>query len=81
MCHVRPCDCFLLECGHKVYCKECAMKAKETGGKCPLCRFPIDDISTGFNIGEDDTCIIYFENKGDCMIQPCGHIGVCEKKK
>lgn len=44
MCHVNLCDCFLLACGHKVDCKECLMKAKEAGGKCPLCRFPIDDI-------------------------------------
>lgn len=72
-------DCYILECGHKVFCKDCAIKAKENHENCPLCRFPIKDISTVFAVSEDDLCIICCENKGDSLVLPCGHMGLCSE--
>lgn len=79
MCKKKDRDCYLLECGHQVYCTECAKKALEEKQRCPLCRFPIEKVSSGFKVSDDDTCIVCVENKADCMILPCGHVGLCEK--
>lgn len=76
-CKDKKCDCYVLDCGHKVYCKECADSALKNHENCPLCRFPIVNVSNGFGVSKDDTCIICCENAPDCIILPCGHMGVC----
>lgn len=77
-CNHEERKCFLLNCGHKVYCQKCAEEALKNGEKCPVCRLPIFDINEGFTT-EDDTCNICCEKKADCMVMPCGHIGFCQK--
>ncbi|KAK8876239.1 hypothetical protein M9Y10_006433 [Tritrichomonas musculus] len=76
-CNEKQRDHYLLDCGHKVYCKECAMMAHQNKENCPLCRFPITGVSGGFGVSKDEMCIICFENKADSIILPCGHMGVC----
>lgn len=76
-CNKNERNCFLLECGHKVYCKECAEEALNNKEKCPLCRFNIEKVSVGFETSDNDNCTICFENKSDCILLPCGHMGVC----
>lgn len=76
-CHSKPHNCFLVDCGHNVYCKECAEQALKKKEACPLCRWPIVDISVGFDTSNDDTCVICLTNKPNCIILPCGHMGVC----
>lgn len=76
-CHVKKRNCFLLNCGHKAFCQECAEIALKNNEHCPLCRFQIVNVSDGFGSSFDDTCIICCENRPDCIILPCGHIGVC----
>ncbi|KAK8839491.1 hypothetical protein M9Y10_031847 [Tritrichomonas musculus] len=76
-CSKKPRDYHLLECGHKVYCKDCAELALKNHENCPLCRFPIVNVSSGFGASNEDTCIICCEKKSDCIILPCGHMGCC----
>lgn len=76
-CKKKKRNCYLLHCGHKAYCQECAELALKNGEKCPLCRFPIMSVSNGFGINNDDSCIICCENHADCIILPCGHMGTC----
>ena len=78
-CKSKPHNCFLLECGHNVYCKECAELALNNKELCPLCRWNIDKISPGFNTSEDNKCIIYFENEPNSIVLPCGHLGICSE--
>lgn len=78
-CHKKPYCCFLVQCGHKVYCKECAELALKNHEACPLCRFPIENISTGFEVSSDNKCIICMSNQEDSIIMPCGHMGVCSE--
>lgn len=77
-CKQKERKCFLLNCGHKVYCQECAEEALHSHQNCPLCRLPIDDINKGF-ITKDEICDICCERKADCIVMPCGHIGYCHK--
>lgn len=77
-CQKKPRDCFLLECGHKVYCKECAEQALKNKEMCPLCRFPIENVTTGFTAGNDDVCVICLDKPANCIIVPCGHVGFCK---
>lgn len=76
-CGVKKSDCYVLDCGHKIFCKECADLALKNGENCPLCRFPIVNVSNGFGVSKDEACIICCENSADCIILPCGHMGVC----
>lgn len=76
-CNRNKRDCFLVDCGHKVYCKSCADKALKNKEFCPLCRFPIIDMSVGFEATNDNMCIICFDNKVDAIVLPCGHMCVC----
>lgn len=77
-CNKNERDCYLMKCGHRVYCSECAKLALEKKETCPLCRFPIIQVSEGFKMNnDDDLCILCFENKPDTIIMPCGHTGVC----
>ena len=76
-CNKNKRDCFILDCGHKVYCRECAEKAKENKELCPLCRFPIVDISNVFLVSNDENCIICCDKKSDSIVLPCGHMGFC----
>lgn len=77
-CHKKSRNCFLLDCGHKVYCKECAEEALKNKELCPLCRFPIDKVTTGFTSGNDDLCVICYGKPANCIIVPCGHVGFCK---
>ena len=70
---------FLMKCGHFVYCSECAKSALKNNECCPLCRFPIDSISPGYESAEDNKCVICLENEADCVIVPCSHLGYCEE--
>lgn len=68
-CHAKPHNCFIQQCGHNVYCKECAelaLKNKENS-----------HVSIVFDASSDDTCIICMTNKQNCIIMPCSHMGVC----
>lgn len=76
-CNKNPRNCFLLDCGHKVYCKECAEKAFNNGETCPLCRFPITKVTGGFATASDDMCVICFNEPADSIVAPCGHMGIC----
>ena len=76
-CQKNPRNCFLQTCGHNVYCLDCGKKALENNESCPLCRFPIEKITTGFNGAIDTDCAICFERKADSIVFPCGHIGFC----
>lgn len=76
-CHKNPRNCFLLDCGHKVYCKSCAEEAKENNQTCPLCRFPIASVTEGFEANSDDMCVICFEKSADSIVSPCAHMGFC----
>lgn len=76
-CHKKKRDCYLLICGHKAYCKECAESALKNHENCPLCRFPIFTVSEGFGNKNEDVCLICCENHSDCIILPCGHTGTC----
>lgn len=79
-CNKNKRSVFLLDCGHKVFCNDCAQMALKNKENCPLCRFPIVKISNGFGMNiDDDSCIICLENKPDCILMPCGHMGVCSK--
>lgn len=76
-CKKNKRDCYILDCGHKVFCKECAKNAKANKEACPLCRFPVKDISNLFAVSDDDICIICCDKKSDCLVLPCGHLGMC----
>ena len=78
-CHTRPRNCFILDCSHRIFCEECAKEAVKNVEVCPLCRFPIIDYTLGFESGDDGLCVICSENKADCIIMPCGHMGFCEE--
>lgn len=77
-CKQRERKCFLLNCGHKIYCQECAEVALREHQKCPLCRLPIVDINKGF-VTKNETCDICCDKKADCIVMPCCHIGYCHK--
>lgn len=76
-CKERPRDCFLFDCGHKVYCKQCAVAACENKETCPICRFPIVKVTEGYVMSSDNTCSLCFENPADSIVTPCGHLGFC----
>lgn len=78
-CNQKPHNCFLLDCGHNVYCKECAEVALNNKENCPLCRWEIVNVSPGFNSSNDENCIICLSNEPNCIVLPCGHMGVCEE--
>ena len=78
-CHSAPRECFLVDCGHRVYCQKCADEAAKNSENCPLCRFPIAKGLVGYKCTEDGQCLICSEKKADCIILPCGHIGYCRE--
>jgi hypothetical protein len=71
-------DCFLLSCGHRVYCQECGKLACSSKEKCPLCRFPIANATPGFDSGADTLCTICCDKPPDSIVTPCGHVGCCK---
>ena len=77
-CNKNERVCYTLTCAHKVLCKECAEKAVKEEEECPLCGFPVESFVTGINCGDENgICGICFENKANCLLIPCGHIGAC----
>lgn len=76
-CNKNPRDVFLLDCGHRILCESCAKIIKDNHETCPLCRFPITGITQGYQIADDDLCIICQNTKANCIIMPCGHMGAC----
>ena len=76
-CNKNVRNCYLFECCHKVYCKECADLACQNKERCPLCRFTIDKVSEGYGMNSENLCIICCQNEPDSIIIPCGHTGVC----
>ena len=68
---------FILPCGHKALCKECAEKALSINENCPLCNLATIQISNAFDVNDDKTCIICCDNQADCIILPCGHVVAC----
>ncbi|OHT12192.1 hypothetical protein TRFO_18090 [Tritrichomonas foetus] len=77
-CNERPRNCFILDCSHRIFCEECAKQALDNKELCPLCRFPIVSTTIGYESGDDGLCVICSENKADCIIMPCGHMGFCQ---
>ncbi|KAK8885303.1 hypothetical protein M9Y10_040749 [Tritrichomonas musculus] len=45
-CRNKKRNCFLLDCGHKVFCQKCDEAAFKNKEKCPLCRFQIMKVSS-----------------------------------
>ena len=78
-CHSAPRECFLVDCGHRVYCQKCADEAAKNSENCPLCRFPVSKGLVGYKCTEDGQCLICSEKKAECIILPCGHIGYCRE--
>lgn len=76
-CEKNKRNYFLLPCGHKALCKECAEKALSNNENCPLCNLAFSQISNSFNVNDDKTCIICCDNQADCIILPCGHVVAC----
>jgi hypothetical protein len=76
-CRETPRNVFFMDCGHRVYCHECAIASKEAKEVCPLCRFPITAISMGFDADMENFCTICCENEPNSLIIPCGHLGIC----
>ena len=76
MCNKNKRNTYLLKCGHQAFCTECAEIALKNKGKCPICRFPISNISKNYD-SNDKNCIICVEKIADCIILPCGHVCAC----
>lgn len=76
-CHKNDRCCYLMNCGHKVFCKDCAEDAMKNKKECPLCLNSVDNYSFGAGENDDGLCGICFEKKADCIIIPCGHLGAC----
>ncbi|OHT12857.1 hypothetical protein TRFO_17109 [Tritrichomonas foetus] len=76
-CLKNPRNCFFSNCGHKIYCEECATEFLKGNDKCPLCRCHIDKITTGFMTSDDNNCFLCFLRPSSCIILPCGHMGFC----
>lgn len=70
-------DCFLIPCGHRIYCEQCAQEAIAANKECPLCRFKIFSETKVFNSKEE--CIICRTNHSDSIVLPCGHACFCSK--
>lgn len=63
--------CFLLNCGHKCFCKRCADSLMNNKNMfCPICLNQIENCSKG--IIADEMCVICYEKKPNCIIVPCG---------
>jgi parallel beta-helix repeat protein len=77
-CNALPRAAFLMDCGHRVYCEQCAKNAKEAKELCPLCRFPIANTTLGYEVNGDELCMICLENQPTCIAIPCGHCGFCK---
>ena len=76
-CKKEKRNCFLQSCGHYIYCHKCGEESFMNGENCPLCRFPIEGITTGFSSTCDNTCTICATNEPNGIVFPCGHTGVC----
>merc|ERR1712154_322412 len=44
ICMNNPSDHIIVPCGHQCGCKQCLVTLKQNGGKCPICRGPINVI-------------------------------------
>ena len=70
--------CYLTECGHKIFCTECAEKTVKEKDECPICSYKVNGFTCGVGCaGNDGLCCICYENKADCLLIPCGHIVAC----
>ncbi|KAH0788887.1 F-box only protein 11 isoform X2 [Histomonas meleagridis] len=78
-CKVNPRNYFFQSCGHRVYCGKCAKELLESKGMCPLCRFNVENITEGYPVSEDESCLICSEKKADSIVMPCGHMGFCHE--
>lgn len=75
-CKKNKRECFSSACGHKIFCIECAGNLVPEKNVCPICNQFINMALKGIG-NENEICGICYENKADCMIVPCGHIGFC----
>ncbi|EAY02991.1 hypothetical protein TVAG_325630 [Trichomonas vaginalis G3] len=78
-CQEGPRDCYFQDCGHCIYCMSCGQKALKNKESCPLCRFPIIGVTSGFSEDSHGLCTICNDNEANCIIFPCGHTGFCDK--
>lgn len=78
MCHKNKRDTYLVLCGHKVYCSECAEKALEKKEKCPLCGLDIYKALKGYDSTYSGKCIICLNKTASCIIYPCCHVCMCQ---
>ena len=76
-CHENKRNNYILKCGHKVLCNECAEKMKSYD-RCPLCNNSFIKIVAEKDLTDEKKCIIFFENEIDCIISPCWHLCACE---
>lgn len=76
-CHQNKRECYFQTCGHCILCMKCGEEAFKNKELCPLCRFPIDNITAGFDEASSGKCTICEENPANTIIFPCGHTGSC----
>lgn len=77
-CNKNHRNCYLLNCGHKVYCEECAKESLDNHETCPLCRCAISSYFKDFN-DNNELCGICLKKPIECIVIPCGHIAFCHK--
>ena len=70
-CHSKKSEVFLIPCGHKIFCEECANHCQI----CPLCQMPVESI-THMQKSENDHCLTC-GHLSDCISLPCGHLSKC----
>lgn len=75
-CGKKQRNCFLLNCGHRVYCSDCAKNELENNHNCPICRFKIISLVEK-SIENGETCNFCMSNPKNCLVTPCGHISCC----
>lgn len=80
-CNKNKRDSVLLDCGHRVYCIECANNALINHEDCPLCNFPLVNVIKMPPSLSENKCMICSEKESNCIIIPCGHMPkrICKK--
>jgi len=54
ICLTEPADFLCAPCGHQCGCEGCLTTVQRQGGRCPICRAPIQSLVRVFRVGEGD---------------------------